>query len=231
LFQFKKAIFAQWEFLYLNSTFQHTTMSTTNPQSWYDMPFLAPMDPRAIISQISFTDNGGGSRAGQFLNSATFLNNTTWQPSPLSITPLATATPFCLALTPQDFVAVQTAAQWTNSHGIVRSNTQLPPTVQKILFLKAGIGYITTFFLDWVGGVTSTDIQISPRDNSATAGNFLDAAAGNVPVFSWTGNTFGGTGKQLSVVTTGPGRVNMAMRVIDNSANWSMFEMDWNIVS
>jgi hypothetical protein len=97
-------------------------------------------------------------------------------------------------------------------------------------FLKAGNAYITTFFLDWAGGVTSTDVQLSIRDNSATGGNFLNGAAGTVPAFTWSGNTFGGTSRKLSVCTTGPGRIAMGLRVIDNGGNVSMFEMDWNIV-
>jgi hypothetical protein len=205
-------------------------MSTTNPQSWYDLPFMTPMDPRSIIANVQLTDNGGTPHPGLFQNSGTFLNNTTWVASPLALS--STVAPTCIAVTPQDFNAVAAAQQWTNSHGIVRTNTGLPPTVQKIVFLKAGNNYFTQFFLDWTPGVTSQDIQISLRDNSATAGNFFDSAGGNVPVFAWgpSATVFGGLGKMLTVCTTGPGRVNMAMRVIDNSSNWSMFEMDWVIV-
>ncbi|MEO6939921.1 MAG: hypothetical protein ABI444_07265 [Candidatus Kapaibacterium sp.] len=203
----------------------------TSPQSWFDLPLMPPMDPRAIISFVQLDDNGGLPRNAQFQNSNSFNAPVTWAASPLSLSAGTGATlPQCVAVTPQDFEATQNAIQWIASHGVVRPNTQVAPSVQKIIFLKAGNAYITTFFLDWAGGVTSTDVQLSIRDNSATGGNFLNGAAGTVPAFTWSGNTFGGTSRKLSVCTTGPGRIAMGLRVIDNGGNVSMFEMDWNIV-
>jgi hypothetical protein len=203
-----------------------------NPQSWYDLPLMQAMDPRSIVSFVQLDDNTGLPQTATFLNSPSFLNNTTWVGSPLTLSAVGpTSTPICFPVAGvADFEGIFLAQQWTSSHGIVRSNVQLPPTVQKIIFLKAGNRFLTTFFLDWAAGVTSTDIQLSIRDNSTTGGNFINGANGTIPVFAWT-NTFGGTKRKLTVCTTGPGRVNRAMRVIDNAANWSMFEMDWNIVN
>jgi len=204
---------------------------SNNPQSWYDLPLMQPMDPRSIISFVQFDNNAGGPVLGVFQNSATFLNNTAWVASPLSLSAGTGGTsPTCTALAGiQDYQSFVAAQQWINSHGVVRTNTQLPATVQKIIFLKSGNNFLTTFFLDFAGGVTSTDIQLSIRDNSVTGGNFLDSATGTVPAFTFSG-AFGGTSRKLAICTNGPGRVSMGMRVIDNASNWSMFEMDWNIV-
>jgi hypothetical protein len=205
-------------------------MDNQNPQSWYDLPLMQPMDPRSIVSFALLDDNTGISRTGVFLNSATF-NNATWAASPLTLSPIATATtPSCQPVNPTDFDSIYIAQSWTASHGIIAPNaSQLPATVSKIMFFKAGGRFITIIYLDWAGGVTSTDIQLSMRDNTVVGGNLIKSQS-TVPVFSFTGNTFGGTGRKLTISSVAPARVPMTLRVIDNSGNWSMFEMDWNIV-
>ena len=189
------------------------------------------MDPRAIVSYAQLDDNGGVGRIGIFQNSATFLNNTTWFPSPLNWSAITAATtPSCNPVNIQDFEAFYLAQNWTYAHGIISTNNaNLPASVTKIVFLKAGNRYMTILYLDWAGGVSSTDIQLSLRDNSTVGGNLINSAS-TVPVIGWSGNTFSGTSRKLIISTIGPGRVNMVLRVIDNTAKWSMFEMDWNIV-
>jgi hypothetical protein len=146
----------------------------------------------------------------------------------LSLSPIAAATtPSCQPVNPTDFDSIYLAQSWTASHGIIAANaSQLPPTVSKILFFKAGGRFITIIYLDWAAGVTSTDIQLSMRDNSVVGGNLIKSQS-TIPVFSFTGNTFG---RKLTISTVAPARVPMTLRVIDNVGNWSMFEMDWNIV-
>jgi hypothetical protein len=205
-------------------------MNITTPQSWYDLPLMSPMDPRSVVSFVNLQDSGGGNHSGIFQNSSTFLNNTTWHTPPIAYTSIATVAPMCNALTPQDSDAVVTAANWTAAHGILASNTQLPPTILRSCFLKAGNRFQTTINLDWTPGVTSTDVQLSFKDNSGVGGNLITGSS-TVPVLAWSGNTFGGLARALTISTIGPGRVAMVLRIIDNSGNWSMFEMDWNIVN
>ena len=201
-----------------------------NTQSWFDLPYGDPVDPRSVISAISFDDNTGVAQPGLFQNSATFLHNTTWQASPLALSAGTGATaPFCAPVTPADYLGISIAQRWQNSHGIIRSNTQLPPTVQKIIYTKAYPRFQTAIFFDWAGGVTSSDLQFSFRDNSAVGGNFITGAA-TVPVFAWNGPTFGGSARKLIISTVRPGRFVMVLRIVDNAGNWSMFEIELRIV-
>jgi hypothetical protein len=114
---------------------------------------------------------------------------------------------------------------------MVSPNSKLPLAVKKIVFLKAGMSFDNTIYLDWIGGATSSDVQISFRDNSVTSGN-LDAAGGapTIPVFQFLPTlTYGGTGKKLVVTVLRPGRYTVCLRVLDNGGNYSMFEMEWVI--
>ncbi len=106
-------------------------------------------------------------------------------------------------------------------------NNQLPIAVQKIMFLKAGTAFVNNIFLDWSPTVTSTDVQLSFRDNSTTSGDFQNSATATVPVFAFSGATFGGTARMLQVTLLRTGRFQMCLRIIDNSGNYSMYEMDW----
>lgn len=199
------------------------------PQSWYDLPFMSPMDPRNVISFCQLTDQAGAQHSGVFLNSTTFLKNTTWQASPLTLSPIASnTTPQCAPVSGIDFNAIYIAQAWNASHGLVANNTQLPQTVQRIIFGKAGKQFMNTYYFDFPGGTTSTDIQLSYKDNSAVAGNFLDSSSGTIPVFGWSGATFGGTGKSFTIGFRRAGRFLLCLRVIDNAGNYSMFEMDLN---
>ncbi len=192
---------------------------------------MDPLDPRSVISIVSMQDQGGTNRLATFQNSSTFLKLTTWANSPLTPSPVATATtPGVSATSPADFDAVVEAQHWTAAHGMVANNTQLPMTVQRIFFAKARPNFLNNFYFDMPGGVTSTDIQLSFRDNSGVGGNFIDSALGTIPAFCWSGATFGGTGRLFQISFNRPGRFYLVLRVIDNTGNYSMFELDFNVV-
>lgn len=54
---------------------------------------------------------------------------------------------------------------------MISTNPKLPIAVKKIVFGKAGISFDNIIYLDFIGGATSTNIEISFRDNSVTSGN------------------------------------------------------------
>ena len=136
-----------------------------------------------------------------------------------------------VAANPYDYTAVVAANAWNSVHAMTAPNTnQLPFSVQNIVFLKADPRFINNLYFDITGGVTSTDIQFSMRDNSTTSGMFQDAALATVPVFALPSSTYGGTGRNLQVSLTRTGRFDVAFRIVDNGGNWSMFEMQWIVL-
>jgi hypothetical protein len=201
-------------------------MNISSPQSWNDMALVSPQDPRDVLEYIAMYDQAGALVIGKFARSTTWLNNTTWAISPLSFSPLAVnSTPSIAAVNNQDPAAVYEVNKWNNSHMMVTTNNQLPWTVQRMVFVKAGAQFFNTLFFDWPGITTSTDVQVSVRENSATAGDFTNAASGTIPVYIFTG-TFGGTKKGLSFIISRPGRYSLCVRIVDSGGNWSMFELE-----
>jgi hypothetical protein len=197
------------------------------PQSWFDLVVMSPMDPRGLIQSATFESSGGGQTAGTFTRSSTWLHNSTWVNPPL-IASQAGANVTCPNA--QDFASVEAANTWNGLHLMTAQNNQLPLSVQKIMFLKAGTAFVNNIFLDWTPAVTSTDVQLSFRDNSTTSGNFQNSASATVPVFAFSGATFGSTARMLQVTLLKTGRFQMALRIIDNSGNYSMYEMDWIVL-
>ncbi len=197
------------------------------PQSWFDLIVMPTMDPRSIISTTSFEASAGGQQGGTFARSSTWLHSATWINPPLIVSQTASNV---ICPNVQDFASVEEANIWNGLHLMTAQNNQLPIAVQKIMFLKAGSAFVNNIFLDWSAGVTSTDVQLSFRDNSTTSGNFQNSATATVPVFAWSGPTFGSTARNLEVTLLRPGRFQMALRIIDNSGNYSMYEMDWIVL-
>ncbi len=197
------------------------------PQSWFDLVVMPPMDPRSIISAVTFEASGGGQQAGTFARSSTWLHSATWINPPLIVSQSG-ANVTCPNV--QDFASVEEANVWNGLHLMTAQNNQLPLSVQKIMFLKSGTAFVNNIFLNWSAGVTSTDVQLSFRDNAATSGDFQNAGSGTVPVFAWSGPTFGSTARNLQVTLLRTGRFQVALRIIDNSGNYSMYEMDWIVL-
>jgi hypothetical protein len=211
-----------------NSNGNAATSGASNaPQSWFDLVVMPTMDPRSIISAVTFESSGGGQTAGIFARSSTWLHASTWVNPPLIVSQTA-ANVVCQNV--QDFSSVEAANTWNGLHLMTAQNNQLPIAVQKIMFLKAGTAFTNNIFLDWSPTVTSTDVQLSFRDNSATSGDFQNAAAATVPVFAFSGATFGSTARMLQVTLLRTGRFHVALRIIDNSGNYSMYEMEWIVL-
>lgn len=203
-------------------------------QSWNDLVVMPPMDPRAIIASLSFEDQTSAIQIASFARSATWLNPAkTWVNPPmitsLPSTPATTA--HIVAANPYDFDAVVQSTNWNTVHAMTVPSAGLPIDVQKIMFLKADPRFVNNLYFDFTGGATSTDIQFSMRDNSATSGMFENAAAATIPVFTFPStSTYGGLGRNVQVSLSMPGRFHVAFRIVDNSGNWSMFEMEWVVL-
>ncbi len=190
---------------------------------------MPTLDPRSIVSFISFEDNAGSDQAGVFQRSATWLQNVSWVDAPMIVSPLTPlTTPNLIVPNPQDFQSVQVANLWNSSQAMTSINTRLPKAVEKIMFLKAGLPFINNLYLDWTPGVTSTDVQFSFRDNSLTPGDFLDSTSGTIPAFVFPGTaTYGLTARRLRVTLRRRGQFNVGLRILDNSGNYSLYEMIW----
>ncbi len=197
------------------------------PQSWYDLVVMSPMDIRSLIQSATFESSGGGQTAGTFARSSTWLHAATWVNPPLVVSQTGSNVTCPNA---QDFASVEAANTWNGLHLMTAQNNQLPLSVQKIMFLKAGTAFVNNIFLDWTPAVTSTDVQLSFRDNSTTSGDFQNSATATVPVFAFSGATFGTTARNLQVTLLRTGRFQVALRIIDNSGNYSMYEMDWIVL-
>jgi hypothetical protein len=191
---------------------------------------MEPMDPRLVIQKITLDDNTGAAKGATFSRVTSWFQNVTWVNPVLKISDVTSSTtPTIAANSPQDYQSFQEAVVWNSTKSMVATNSKLPLAVKKIVFLKAGMSFDNTIYLDWIGGATSTDVQISFRDNSVTSGN-LDPLGGapTVPVFQFLATaTYGGAGRKLTVTVLRPGRYFVGIRVLDNGGNYSMFEMEW----
>ncbi len=205
-------------------------MNANTPQSWYDFPEMETMDPRTFIQTLTFQDQAGTVQPSSFQRSPTWLQNVTWIDPPMIVTPFATAVPTITVQNAQDYESQQIANRWNSSHAMTATSTKLPRSVEKIMFLKAGAAFLNTLYLDWTVGVTSTDIQFSLNMNSVTSGDFTNSASGTIPVFAFKSATYGGTARSLNVTILRPGRYDVAIRIIDNSGNSSMYEMFWIVL-
>lgn len=202
-------------------------------QSWNDLVVMPPIDPRTIIASLGMNDQGGTFRTATFARSSTWLNPAkTWiNPPMVTSLPGASTTSNVVAANPYDFEAVVQATNWNTVHAMTMPTAGLPIDVQKVMFLLSKPNFINNIYVDWTGAATATDIQFSMRDNSMTNGMFENSGTATVPVFTFPNTaTYGGTGRLIAVSLTTPGRYSVALRIVDNGANWSMFEMDWIVL-
>ncbi len=206
-------------------------MNGRRAQSWNDLVVMPPMDPRAIIASLSMTAEAGALQAASFQRSSKWLNPAeTWVNPPMAMSLPGTNSSHIDAVNPYDFQAVIDAVNWNTVHAMTLPTSGLPISVQNIMYLRADPRFVNNFYVDFTGGATSTDIQLSMRENSTTSGDFQNSATGTVPVLALPTTTYGGTGCNVQVSLTMPGRFQVAFRIIDNSGNWSMFEMDWIVI-
>src|ERR1017187_3776260 len=152
-------------------------MNGSKPQSWFDLPVMPPMDPRSIISTASFEDLGGTMRAATFERSSTFLAGALYVVSPLSVTtPGSGTTPYVSVPNTYDYGSIEEANTWNTLHMMtIPTPATMPLSVQKIMFLHAGTAFVNNIFLDCKAGTTSTNVQLTFRDNSVTSGDFQNA--------------------------------------------------------
>jgi hypothetical protein len=203
----------------------------TNPQSWNDFPVMEPMDPRLVISKVLLDDNTGASKGGTFSRVTDWLQNVTWVNPVLKISDVTTSTfPTIQSNSAQDYESFQEAIVWNSTHAMTATNPKLPLAVKKIVFAKAGKAFDNIIYLDFIGGATSTNVQISFRDNSITNGQPDATGAPTIPVFAFpTTATYGGTGRKLIFTVLRPGRFALGIRVVDNLGNYSMFELELHV--
>jgi hypothetical protein len=113
------------------------------------------------------------------------------------------------------------------SHQSADIVTSVAPPLRKVLFLKAGTAWENSIQITLSGGGNYDQFYLSFRDNNATRGDMT----GTVPTIAWTGLSLSGT-ITLAVVLKSTGRANMGLVMRNStSGDWSMFEMEWNIVS
>jgi hypothetical protein len=118
------------------------------------------------------------------------------------------------------------AAQWTFNHQMVNVGANIPPAMNKLVFLRAGKIWSNQLEFN-LGASTYTNIQLTFRDNLGTSGQFLNSASGAVPVISLGG---GLTGTQLmNLVILQPGTYSMVLAML-TGGNWSAFEMEWIVL-
>jgi hypothetical protein len=173
------------------------------------------------------------------MHSATFARSSTWlQPGPWGQSPLTvsvgvgTTLPNVTVPNAYDYASIEAANTWNTLHQMTpASPTGLPLPVQQIMFLKAGTAFVNNLFLDWKGAVTSSNIQLSFRDNSTTSGDFTNSGTATVPAFVFPATaTYGSTGRNFQVTLLRPGRFNVGLVVFDSTSALSMFEMDWIVL-
>lgn len=183
--------------------------------SWIDWQSQSPQSPLDLIARAKF----GGS-VGAYANSTTFSTSTgTIITSPF----VYNGTPVCSALGTDNLQRVADADQWNFSHLTRNSSATLAPPLAKVIFLRGGADWEMSIPINF-GGATYNDLQLSFRDNAGTRGDF----AGTVPVIAFSGIYTGA--QTLTVTLKSFGRMSMGLRTIDQSANWSMFEMEWIVV-
>lgn len=207
----------------VNNTIYAPNQIAANPaQSWYDMPIITPIDPRALIANVHL-----GTDMGQFLRSSTFIN----PPGTYITNPFVLASgSLCGALETDNQQRVADAAQWTFSHGIKNTDPNPAPPILPIIFLRGGNRWQNTININ-LGASNYSDLQLSFRDNAASTGNFTGSGTGSIPVISFTARAYTGN-VGLKVTLTQYGRFRMILRAIDpaNANNYSMFEMEWIVV-
>ncbi len=187
-------------------------------QSWNDLPVVNPLDPRNVVANSQF-----GLAQGVFKRSTTFLQGS-WAASAINFTGLAN----CSSLHGDDQLTVNNANQWNFSHKVVNTDSSLAIPMRKVMFMRGGRQWQMNIELD-LGTTPYSDIQLSLRDNAASAGDFLDSTSGSIPVISYSG-TF--TAHQMFNVTIfNLGRVSMGLVMKNNDTGaYSMFEMEWVVV-
>jgi len=203
-----------------NNGFSVPNNVNTDPQSWYDLQVASAIDIRNMILNAYL-----GSTQGVFTRSSNYATpgGGGWITSPFVIS----ANPTCATVHTDDMQMVADAAQWNMTHGTWNSSTSLCIPLRKLIFLRAGNQWEMTIPISF-GGATYTDLQLSFRDNAATAGDFTSGGTGTMPVLKFTGSFTGAVNLKLTI--NGTGHTFLGMRAQDNTGATSMFEMEIVVV-
>ena len=105
----------------------------------------------------------------------------------------------CKANRTDDGQDVAEAEQWNTQNKMLPDDTDLPPALKNIAFLRGGDRWNNNIDIDFGGG-TFSSVQLSFRNNAATRGD----AQGTIPVYDWSGVSLTGT-KTLTVTLNQPG--------------------------
>jgi hypothetical protein len=187
-------------------------------QSWQDLQVANPIDPKSIIPYAAL-----GATIGTFVRSTNALE-AAWVASSLAFTGNNTKV---ISSDTTDQSTVVDAQQWTFTHQMVNVAANIPPSMNKVVFLRAGKNWTNQVEIAF-GAPNYNNVQLTFRDNIGTSGQFLNSATGSLPVISF-GN--GITGNQvLALPILQPGVYNIVM-VMLTGGNWSTFEMEWIVVS
>jgi hypothetical protein len=173
-----------------------------------------PHDPREIIAYIKIANTDG-----VYMDSNTYKPaGVTWTANTVVFGSTATVT----ANRTDDKQKEAEAAQWNQQNKMLPDDPDIPPALEKVVFMRSGNEWLNNIEIDF-GGETYTDIEISFRNNAATRGD----AQGTIQVFSFTGESFTGT-DTMYVTLKRTGQFMMGMRLKDGGGNYYFFEMEWN---
>lgn len=212
---------APWMLAFCINYLLENTMYTTNPQSWFDMAIMPPVDIRDLVANFSmtvpYTDQGIIKHSTDFLT-------TTWYTNNLSVTNV-----ICQALRTDDLDG-SNAQQWNFAHQTVNTSSTLALPLKKVIYLRGGLQWNNVLTLD-LGGASYNDFQLTFRDNAGTAGDYAGLTQTTIPVVEVSGHTYS-TSVSFNVVLKKLGKVDMVLRCKDSSSgNISLYEMEWNIVA
>jgi hypothetical protein len=189
-----------------------------NAQSWLDLPVMQPMDPRDLIANVQlFATQGAFSRSSTYLQAG-------WVASPF----VYTGTPICTSLHSDDLSTVNDAAQWNVAHQVINVAATIPPSMQKVAFMRGGTQWQMTLPINF-GGSNHDNVQVSFRDNVSSAGTFLNSATGTIQAFTFSGTFTGVNNLLITFKQTGRFVLGLVHRNA-SSGNWSMFEMEFVIL-
>jgi hypothetical protein len=186
-------------------------------QSWQDLQTAMPIDPRSVILNTLLGINAG------FFTRSTNLLQSSWLASTLVYSGITTS---LVSLDSTDATTIAYAAQWNATHQMVNTGGNIPPSLSKVVFMKAGPNWDNQIGIAF-GANTYNNVQLTMRDNLATSGQFLNGSVGSIPAYSFGS---GITGNQVLHVTVAqPGVYSVVLGMLF-SGNWSTFEMEWIVL-
>ncbi|MEI8133511.1 MAG: hypothetical protein WCH46_00370 [bacterium] len=181
-------------------------------QGWQDLQVAQPIDPKSIILSVALN-----STTGTWQRSTNALQTTWAGTNALAFTGNNTSV---ASYDLTDGATVVDAAQWTIAHQMVNASSNIPPSMNKVVFVRAGEIWDNKLEINF-GASSYNNVQLTFRDNLGTSGQFVNGATGGVPVYNF-GN--GITGNQILHLTLlRPGVYNMVFLMV-LSSNWSTYD-------